>query len=160
MKTLTAALALVLLAVPAWAGELIAGINTYISDARTWKTGEFAGYYIYDSKGTTVWKKGPLQDGPVECHGAGFWTPKEIMGDGICIFGAAPDRWTVAHELTPGANLWNAQDKNPFHRRGVWRVVQGTGRFVGMTGTGTFVSNELADGRKTTLFEGEVEFAN
>ena len=160
MKSLAAAFYLILLTLPASAGELVSGVNTYMSDARTWKTGEFAGYYIYDSKGTTVWKKGPLQDGPVECHGAGFWTPKEIMGDGICIFGAAPDRWTVAHELTPGANLWNAQDKNPFHRRGVWRVVQGTGRFVGMTGTGTFVSNELADGRKTTLFEGEVEFAN
>jgi len=153
MKSLAAAFYLILLTLPASAGELVSGVNTYMSDARTWKTGEFAGYYIYDSKGTTVWKKGPL-------HGAGFWTPKEIMGDGICIFGAAPDRWTVAHELTPGANLWNAQDKNPFHRRGVWRVVQGTGRFVGMTGTGTFVSNELADGRKTTLFEGEVEFAN
>ncbi|HMB78239.1 MAG TPA: hypothetical protein VKN76_17735 [Kiloniellaceae bacterium] len=160
MKSLAAAFYLILLTLPASAGELVSGVNTYMSDARTWKTGEFAGYYIYDSKGTTVWKKGPLQDGPVECHGAGFWTPKDIMGDGICIFGAAPDRWTVAHELTPGANLWNAQDKNPFHRRGVWRVVQGTGRFVGMTGTGTFVSNELADGRKTTLFEGEVEFAN
>jgi len=39
-------------------------------------------------------------------------------------------------------------------------VVHETGRFVGMSGAGTFVSNELADGHKTTWFEGEVEFAN
>ena len=160
MKSLAVAFFLVLITLPASAGELISGVNTYTSDVRTWKTGEFSGYYIYDSQGTTVWKKGPLPDGPIECHGAGFWTEKEIMGDGICIFGAAPDRWTVAHELTPGANRWNAQDKNPYQRQGVWRVVQGTGRFVGMTGTGTFVSNELADGRKTTWFEGEVVFGN
>ncbi|MBG6164472.1 hypothetical protein [Roseibium album] len=154
------ATSLVLLALPASAGELIGGTNTYISEARTWKTGEYAGYYVYDSKGTTVWEKGPLPDGAVECHGAGFWTPKEILGDGICIFGTSPDRWTVAHELTPGSNLWNAQDKNPFHRQGVWHVVHGTGRYVGMTGEGTYVSNELSDGRKTTWFEGDVEFAN
>ena len=159
MKILAAALA-VLLTAPASASVLNMGTNTYISVPRTWKTGEFAGYYIYDSMGTTVWQNGPVKDGPVECHGAGFWTPKEILGDGICIFGVAPDRWTVAHELTPGSNLWNAQDKNPFHRRGVWRVVHGTGRYIGMTGTGTYVSNELADGRKTTWFEGEVEFVN
>jgi len=69
-----AALALVL-PLQANAGELIGGTNTYMMESRDWKTGEFAGYYIYDSAGTTKWKSGPLKDGPVECHGAGFWTP-------------------------------------------------------------------------------------
>lgn len=149
-----------ILAQPAVGGEIIAGTNTYVAESREWKTGQWAGYYIYESQGMTVWQDGPIDEGPVECHGAGFWTPEEITGEGICIFGAAPNQWTVAHKMPPGSNPWDAQDKNRFHRQGVWRVVHGTGRFVGMTGSGTFVSNQLVDGRKTTWFEGEVEFAN
>jgi hypothetical protein len=154
-----AALALIL-PLHANAGDLIGGTNTYMMTSRDWKTGDFAGYYIYDSAGATEWNAGPLEDGPVECHGAGFWTPAEITGEGICIFGAPPNQWTVAHQMPPGSNPWGAQDKNRFHRQGIWRVLHGTGKFVGITGSGTFVSNQLADGRKTTWFEGEVEFAN
>lgn len=62
--------------------------------------------------------------------------------------------------MPPGSNPWTAQNENTLHRQGVWRVVHGTGRFVGMTGSGTFVSNELVGGRKTRWFEGEVDLAN
>ena len=142
------------------AGELIGGTNTYVMASRDWKTDEYSGYYIYDSTGTTEWKSGSFEDGPVECHGAGFWTPAEITGEGICIFGAPPNQWTVAHQMPPGSNPWNAKVKTKFHRQGVWKVTNGTGKYVGMTGSGTFVSDQLADGQKTTWFEGEVEFAN
>ncbi len=154
-----AVLALVL-PLHAQAGEIIGGTNTYLSESRDWKTGEYAGYYIYDSEGTTEWNTGPFESGPVECHGAGFWTPAEITGEGICIFGAPPHQWTVAHQMPPGSNPWNSIDRSRFHRQGIWRVVHGTGKFVGMTGMGTFVSNQLVDGRKTTWFEGEVNLAN
>jgi len=95
---------LTLFAHPAWAGELISGENICKAEVRDWKTGEFAGYYFYDSMRTTVWTKGPFQDSTVECPG--------------------------------------------------------TGRFVGMTGHGTYVGNQRLDGHKTTWFEGEVDFTN
>ena len=154
-----AALALCLaLAPPATAGDLIGGTNTYMAETRTWKTGEIAGYYIYDSTGTTIWETGPLENGPVECHGAGFWDATEVTGEGICIFGAPPHQWTVAHRMPPGSNRWEHRKKDDYHRTGLWTVVHGTGRYVGLTGTGTFISKELVDGRKTTWFQGEVEF--
>ena len=78
------------------------------------------------------------------------------MGDGICIFGAVPNRWTVAFSMDPG-NRFNAQNAEKYRRRGTWKVVHGTSQFVGMTGTGSFVSGPVVDGQKTTQWEGEVE---
>jgi hypothetical protein len=111
---------------------------------------------MYDSTGAFETRTGPLPDGPVECHGAGFWTPEEIMGEGICIFGAAPHRWTVAFAMEPG-NKFGAQRAENYRRRGTWKVAHGTGKYVGMTGTGSFVSSAVAGGQKATEWEGEVE---
>ena len=146
----------VLLAGSALAGEMISGTNTYVTEQRTWDTGESSGYYMYDSTGTIEAHAGPLPNGPIECHGAGFWTPEEIMGDGICIFGEAPHRWTVAFNMDLG-NQFNAQRAEQYRRRGTWEVVRGTGKYVGMTGTGSFVTGPVVDGKKTTQWEGEVE---
>jgi hypothetical protein len=147
----------VVLAGSALAGEMISGTNTYATEQRTWKTGEFSGYYMYDSTGTFEAHSGLLPNSPVECHGAGFWTPEEILGDGVCIFGEAPHRWTVAFEMVPGEKF-NAQTAERYQRRGTWTVVSGTGKYVGTTGTGSFVSGTVVNGRKTTQWEGEVEF--
>jgi len=156
MKPLLIAAAGVSLTASALAGEMISGTNTYDTDQRTWETGEYSGYYMYDSVGAFVPHAGSLPSGPVECHGAGFWTPEEILGDGICIFGEAPNRWTVAFELAPG-NQFDAQKVEKYQRRGTWTVVRGTGKYVGMTGSGSFMSGPVVDGRKTTEWEGEVE---
>lgn len=156
MKSVAIAVMGVVLAGPALAGEMISGTNTYVTDQRTWETGESSGYYIYDSIGTIEAHTGPLPNGPVECHGAGFWTPEEIMGEGICIFGEAPHRWTVAFTMEPG-NEFDAQKAEKYRRRGTWEVVRGTGKYVGMTGIGSFVTGPVVDGQKTTEWEGEVE---
>jgi hypothetical protein len=146
----------IVLAGSALAGEMISGTNAYVTDQRTWKTGEFSGYYMYDSSGTMDTHAGPMPNGPVECHGAGFWTPEEIMGEGICIFGEAPHRWTVAFAMDPG-NKFDAQRAENYRRRGTWKVLHGTGKYVGVTGTGSFVTGPVVDGQKTTQWEGEVE---
>jgi len=156
MKSVAAAFLGVVLAGSALAGEMISGTNTYVTDQRTWKTGEFSGYYMYDSTGTMDTQVGPLPNGQVECHGAGFWTPEEIMGEGICIFGLAPNRWTVGFTMDPG-NKFDAQRAESYRRVGTWKVVHGTGKFVGMTGTGSFATGPVVDGQKTTQWEGEVE---
>ena len=157
MKSLVIAAVGVALAASAHAGELMSGTNTYATDQRTWQTGEFAGYYMYDSIGTFEPHAGSMPSGPVECHGAGFWTPEEILGDGICIFGETPNRWTVAFEMDPG-NQFDARNVERYRRRGTWTVVHGTGKYVGMTGTGSFMTGAVVDGRKTTQWEGKVEF--
>ena len=140
----------------ALAGELISGTNRYTTVQRTWPAGQHAGYYMYDSVGEIEMRTGPFPDGAVECHGAGFWTQKQIFGEGICIFGSPPDRWTVAFQMD-GDNTFDAQIKDTYRRRGTWRVVEGTGKYWGMKGAGTFVSGPVVDGAKTTEWEGEVE---
>jgi hypothetical protein len=156
MKSLLIAAFGVSLAGSASAGELISGTNTYSTHQRTWQTGEFSGYYMYDSTGAFEPHSGVMPGGQVECHGAGFWTPEEIMGDGVCIFGEAPSQWTVAFKMDPN-NKFDARSVDKYQRRGTWTVVRGTGKYVGMTGTGSFISGPVVDGQKTTQWEGEVE---
>ena len=111
---------------------------------------------MYDSAGVFEPHSGVVPGGPVECHGAGFWTAEAIMGNGICIFGEAPNRWTVAFKMDPD-NRFDAKAVEKYQRRGTWMVVRGTGKFVGMTGSGSFVTGPVIDERKTTRWEGEVE---
>ena len=155
MKTLT--YIVVLLAGSAtYAGEAINGETSSVSSTRTWATGSDSGYYIYSSEGEIAWKTGPFDDMAIECHGAGFWTSREITGDGICIFGEEPDRWTVVQEMPEDSNLW-ADKSNNSQRQGIWKVVNGTGRFAGMTGFGTFVARDAAGGGRATEVDGEIE---
>jgi len=156
MKWLVAAALSVVLANSAMAGEMISGTNNYVTEERTWKTGDVSGYYMYDSTGNFEAQSGTIPNGPVECHGAGFWTAEEINGEGICIFGEAPNRWTVAFVMDPH-NQFSAQTAETYRRRGTWTVVSGTGKYVGITGSGNFVTGPVVDGRKTTQWEGEVE---
>ena len=146
------------LAGSAMAGEMISGTNTYVTEERTWKTGQNSGYYMYDSTGTYKARSGFIPDSPVECHGAGFWTSEEIKGEGICIFGEGLNRWTVAFKMAPGEKF-NAQTIEPYQRRGTWTVVRSTGKYAGMTGSGSFMASPTANNRKTTVLEGELEVA-
>ena len=156
MKCVAVAALGAVLASSALAGEIISGTNTYVTEQRTWKTGAHSGYYMYDSTGTFKAHSGFMPDIPVECHGAGFWTSEEIMGEGICIFGEAPHRWTVAFKMAPGEKF-NTQTIEGYKRRGTWTVVNGTGKYFGMTGNGSFVATPTVDNRKTTQWAGEVE---
>ena len=108
------------------------------------------------SVGTFEPDVGSIPGGPIECHGAGFWTPEEILGNGICIFGADPSRWTVAFKMEE-RNQFDSQNIEKYQRRGTWAVVGGTGRYVGMTGSGSFMTGPVVNGQKTTKWEGEVK---
>ena len=155
MQSLTVFLAAALLALPASAAELISGTNTYTTVERWWMTTDGSGYYMYDSEGQFEAKTGPIPNGPVECHGAGFWSPKMIDGEGVCIFGAPPHRWTVQFKnyLEPRTSTRT----EAFRPNGHWTVVNGSGKYLGMTGSGTFVSGPTVDMKKTTYWQGEVE---
>lgn len=144
-----------LVSAAAQAGELIAGTNTYDATERWWTTSDGSGYYMYDSEGQIEMKAGSLPDGPVECHGAGFWSPERIMGEGICIFGAPPDRWTVIFIVDPASRLQHSTEG--YQRRGKWTVVNGSGNFFGMTGSGSYMTGPVVDRKKTTHWEGEIE---
>ena len=112
---------------------------------------------MYDSTGEFKAQVGPIPSGPVECHGAGFWTEVEIKGDGICIFGSAPDRWTVSFIMEPGHKFNEPMSIEKCRRRGMWKVVLGTGKYRDMTGSGFFIAEPVVDGRKVTEVWGEVE---
>jgi hypothetical protein len=155
MKIL-AMISLILFGIPALAAEPVKGTSSSSSEIRMWKTGENSGYYVYGSEGTSAWEAGPFEDMPIECHGAGFWSPTEVLGEGICIFGAEPDQWTVVQQMVEGSNLWS-EKTNLSDRTGDWNVVHGTGRYAGMTGSGTFTARDLENGKRITEIEGEVE---
>jgi hypothetical protein len=114
---------------------------------------------MYHSKGMIDMHSGPLPNGPVECHGAGFWTESEIVGDGICIFGAQPEQWTAAFESAKG-NTFDKKIKGTYQRCGTWKVVEATGKYWGMKGSGTFVTGPTVGAQKTTQWEGEVVLLN
>ncbi|MDH3667945.1 MAG: hypothetical protein OEN23_13545 [Paracoccaceae bacterium] len=155
MRILALTMAGILLAAPSNAGELISGTNSYETTERWWMTTDGSGYYMYDSEGQIEMKTGPLPDGPVECHGAGFWSPRRIQGEGVCIFGAPPHRWTVTFIMDPESRV--AKTAEGYQRRGTWMVANGSGKYLGMTGSGTFITDDVVDMKKTTHWEGEVE---
>ena len=77
--------------------------------------------------------------------------------------GHAPPEWRWSLRCAPDGSFvyrWRAEGAAPDapwrERRGTWTVVNGSGKYLGMTGTGTFVTTAVADRKKTTHWEGEV----
>lgn len=133
------------------AGERIAGANTYMLNEKQWRLGADSGFWILDNYGTYEVSEGPLEPGAVECHGSGYWDQNGVSGEGICIYGAAPDQhfWS-----------WVSRPGGPTR----WRIVHGTGRFAGATGEGVSSTRSASAGRimpvRITDWEGEIEMAN
>ena len=131
----------------ALAGEQIEGTNYYIDRGKQWSTGDQSGYWISDNKGVSDITTGPLEPVAVECHGGGFWDAGGVWGEGICIYGEGDDTYIMAFQLQKG------QDST-------WRFVHGSGKYAGITGSGTFNTSRLGASRRVTHWKGEVELPN
>ena len=142
------------------AAEMFAGTSTYPNTtiaAEPWHVGSGTNYTTVKLVGSFVPSSGSLPQSRIECRGANFSSSEASEADGVCVFGEFPDRWVVRYHMT---------DRNPrvqraerFGRRGEWAVVGSTGRFEGMTGSGTYLAapgNNSEGGVNSTRWAGEV----
>lgn len=120
----TAALAGFLAAGPALGGERIEINNIYPLNQEYFQLPDSV-YYTQDNKGYFEVVEGPVDDGPARCVGAGFGSRDgENSIEGVCVFGEADDTFTM---------LWKAGERGAAN---TWSIVQGTGKYQGMTGEG------------------------
>lgn len=144
MKHVFPMLALVLAPASALAAEKVVLTNYYVTDTRTYPTGEKTGYWEVTFTGISEATAGPLDTMPIECHGAGYWGAEGPWGDGMCVSGAGDDLifW-----------LWEAPKGGEAN---TWEIVGGTGKYAGITGAGTARSETLSPNRRVSYLEGEV----
>lgn len=82
-------------------------------------------YFTQDNRGYYEVIEGPLEPGPARCIGAGFGAQNGMNSiEGICIFGEGDDTFTMR---------WKAGNQGAAN---TWVIVDGTGKFKGMTGEG------------------------
>ena len=105
------------------AGERVSVTNFYVVNSEEipagvdvfWKEDNFGSYTVHE---------GPINSGFVRCVGSGFGGPGGVTGGGICVFGENEDTFTMKWEVVGfGVNTW--------------RIVSSTGKYSGVTGTGT-----------------------
>ena len=156
MKTATLAVVIVASAFPVSAGELFSGTHTYRPDTELWNPVPAAGWWTSTMVGEYEPMSGPIPAGRIECRGGGFWNKSVREANGVCVFGEQPDVWMLRYRATETdrANRTNAG----YMPVGEWTVVGGTGRYSGMTGSGTYLAEgAVAEGEKyRTRWEGEV----
>lgn len=114
------------------AGERVSGENHASSKERAWRFSNDRSFWISESYGMAAIREGPLEDEPFECHGSGFSGATYMRGGGVCIFGVAPDtyvwKWTAAEG-----------------RFNEWEIIDATGKYAGMTGSGVVASRPVAN---------------
>lgn len=82
-------------------------------------------YFQQDNQGYFEVVEGPFEEGPTRCVGAGFgFQNGKNTIEGICIFGEADDTFTMR---------WKAGEQGAAN---TWVIVDGTGRYEGITGEG------------------------
>jgi len=124
------------------AAEKFTATNTYVTESRAWPTGEKAGYWMGKFTGVSQVTAGPINTMAVECHGAGFWGASSLEVDGICIHGDGDDTFILRFETNSPANTW--------------QILTGTGKYLGLTGSGTATTEKLPGNRRISKLEGEV----
>lgn len=156
MKPFVLAAALAAVASAPSAGEMFSGTHTYRPDYQQWMPVPAAGFRSLVMVGDYVPASGPIPAGRVECRGTNFWTKSVVEADGVCVFGEAPDSWMLRYRMT--SNDRAALTAEQHRRIGEWTAVEGTGKYSGITGSGTYFSEgEVgADGLYRTQWEGEV----
>jgi hypothetical protein len=142
-------ISMVLLLFPftAFAGEKVKGTNFYVTDVQNWETGDGTGYWIFHGEGVSNSMEGPLGTNALECHGAGFWDKEGSWGEGICVHGAGDDTRISSWKRGKGEKV------------GQWKILSGTGKYVGMTGQGSYTPTSLPGNRHMSEWEGEITLA-
>lgn len=148
MRHITLILAIFLFPLTAVAAEKVKGTNYMIVESQGWPTGNSAGYWMMNATGVTQYTLGPMGPGATECHGAGNWGADGNEGEGICVHTEADGTRTSLWKIGKGEAI------------GHWEIVSGTGKYVGITGQGTYKSMKLPNGRVISEFEGDITLAN
>ena len=105
--------------------------NSYFLNETTYKFSDRV-YLTQDNIGAFEVVKGPFEDGAARCIGSGFVFYSGINTiEGICIFGEGEDTFTMS---------WKAGAMGAANS---WEIVDGTGRYQGMTGSG-LATTEIA----------------
>ena len=110
-------------------------------------------FFTQDNRGYYEVVEGPLENGPARCIGSGFGFRDGLNTiTGICVFGEGEDTFTMS---------WKAGEQGAANS---WKIVDGTGRFAGMTGegiasTGTAVMYRAMPLRQTHIV-GTVDIPN
>ena len=82
-------------------------------------------FFTQDNQGYYDVVEGPLEDGTARCIGSGFgFRVGASTINGICIFTEGDNTFTMS---------WKAGEKGAAN---TWEIIDGTGRFKGMTGDG------------------------
>lgn len=130
------------------ASEKVSATNFYVVKQEQIPAGENV-FWTEDNYGTYTIHEGSIDAGFVRCVGAGFGGPGGITGGGVCVYGADEDTFTMRWEVVSlGFNKW--------------RIVSATGKYSGMTGSGTtrtrVASQFMALPHRISDWEGEVNF--
>lgn len=105
------------------AGERVSATNFYVVNQEDFDAGEGI-FWIQDNVGTFTVKEGPIEPGFVRCVGSGFGGLGGVSGGGVCIYGEGVDTFTMKWKVERfGENSW--------------QIVEATGKYAGMTGSGT-----------------------
>ena len=114
MKSFLMCCAALSMASSAIAGERVSATNFYVVKEEQIPAGNGSVFWTADNVGTFTVEEGPIEPGFARCIGSGFGGPGGIEGDGICIYGEGEDTFTMK-----------------------WQIVTATGKYAGMTGSGT-----------------------
>ncbi|MCU9838224.1 hypothetical protein OEZ49_10645 [Ruegeria sp. WL0004] len=128
------------------ASEKVSATNFYVVKQEQIPAGENV-FWKEDNYGTYTIHEGSIDAGFVRCVGSGFGGPGGITGGGVCVYGAHEDTFTMRWEVVSfGFNKW--------------QIVSATGKYSGMTGSGTtrtrVASQFMALPHRISDWEGEV----
>ena len=156
MKQVIAAAIAAAFIAPAGAGERFSGTHTYRAKSETWIPVPASGWRTVTMVGDYEPMAGPVEAGRIECRGTNYWHKSTVEADGVCVFGDGPDTWMLRYRMTRTDRATTRAEQH--QREGEWTVVDGTGRFSGMTGSGTYLAEGTVaeGGMYRTRWEGEV----
>lgn len=144
MKRTMLILAMLVLPLSANAGEKVKGTNFFVVEEQNFATGEETGYWLWHGKGVTRKVEGPVESHAIDCHGAGFWDSDGAWGEGICVHTVGDDTF-----MDHWKNLKGQEG-------GEFKWMNGTGKFAGISGGGTFKTQQQLSGRLIVDWEGEM----
>ena len=151
MKSFLMCCAVLSMASSAIAGERVSATNFYVVKQEQIPAGNGSVFWTEDNVGTFTVKEGPIDPGFARCIGSGFGGPGGVEGDGICVYGEGEDTFTMKWKIVGvGSNEW--------------KIVTATGKYAGMTGSGTTKTRVDAKflklAHRISDWEGEINLPN